>query len=197
MVPMIAFLRIGTSLVASLISAAAQDISAPPRFEDYPAGQLYVGKPAIPILSDPAQRLYGSRIRAGVDKGWGVYGGGSGDGEGPGPNFAGHYMIIQWGCGSTCIQMAVVDAETGRVYSPPLTVKGNAFVLPLLTVGNRVSRYAEVQFRVDSRLVTVSATPVQSERHPSCEYYFLLEQNRWKLLKRIQIPDNARLPGDP
>lgn len=193
-----AFLRIGPSLLATVLSAAAQDMSALPQFEDYPAGHVFQGKATAPKLHNRPARLYRTRIRAGVEKGWGVYDGGSLWGrERPGPNFAGHYIIILWGCGSPCIQMAVVDAETGMVYSPPMTATGSGFVLPLLTLGNRVSRTSQVDFRLGSRLMVVRATPVQSERHPSYEYYFLFEQNRWKLLRRIRLPDDARLTGDP
>jgi hypothetical protein len=35
-----------------------------------------------------------------------------------GPNFAGHYTIVRIGCGTSCAKIAVVDAETGRVYFP-------------------------------------------------------------------------------
>jgi hypothetical protein len=199
----VVLLRIGTALLATVISAAAQATPALPRFEDYPAGHLFKGKPAQPKLDSPAARLYRTRIRDGVEKGWGVHDGGWGvhsesqGSERPGPNFAGYCVVIRWGCGSPCIQLAIVDAQTGNVYPPPITAKGSRFVLPLLTVGNRVSRPAEVDFRLDSRLMIVRATPIQSERHPSYEYYFVVEDNRWKLLLRVRLPDDARLAGDP
>jgi hypothetical protein len=36
-----------------------------------------------------------------------------------GPNFAGHYMIVEWGCRTECFQAAIVDAKTGKIYQPP------------------------------------------------------------------------------
>jgi len=198
MVVVIGLLGASFGLLVSMISAAAQGISPPPKFEDYPASKIYEGKPASPKIESAAARLYRTRIREGVAKGWGVYGGDSeaarqGRAERPGPNFAGHYIVIRWGCGSPCIQMAIVDAETGTVYSPPITASGSGsgFVLPLLTLGNRVSRAADVDYRLDSQLMIVRATPVQSERHPSYEYYFLLEQNRWRLLRRVRLSEDA------
>jgi hypothetical protein len=186
------------ALLVSMISAEAQGISSPPKFEDYPVSKIYEGKPASPKIESEAARLYRTRIREGVEKGWGVYGGDSevyprGRTERPGPNFAGHYIVIRWGCGSPCIQMATADAETGTLYSPPITANGSGsgFVLPLLTLGNRVSRAADVDFRLDSKLMIIRATPVQSERHPSYEYYFLLEQNRWRLLRRVRLSEGA------
>jgi len=37
-----------------------------------------------------------------------------------GPNFAGHYTVVYWGCGTDCYGYAIVDAATGKVvvYSP-------------------------------------------------------------------------------
>lgn len=32
-----------------------------------------------------------------------------------GPNFAGHFTVITWGCGTDCFQYAVVDAITGQI----------------------------------------------------------------------------------
>ena len=32
-----------------------------------------------------------------------------------GPNFAGHFTVITWGCGTDCFQYAVVDAITGEI----------------------------------------------------------------------------------
>ena len=30
-----------------------------------------------------------------------------------GPNFAGHYFVVNWGCGSGCLMLVIVDAMTG------------------------------------------------------------------------------------
>jgi hypothetical protein len=34
-------------------------------------------------------------------------------------NFAGHYCLVWWGCGSDCQHAAVVDVQTGKVYDGP------------------------------------------------------------------------------
>jgi hypothetical protein len=36
-----------------------------------------------------------------------------------GPNFAGHYTIVIWSCGSPCSNVAILDAETGERYDIP------------------------------------------------------------------------------
>ena len=32
------------------------------------------------------------------------------------PDFAGHYRVVTWGCGTNCINFAIVDKKTGEVY---------------------------------------------------------------------------------
>lgn len=32
-----------------------------------------------------------------------------------GPNFAGHFTVASWGCGTDCVGYAVVDAKTGEI----------------------------------------------------------------------------------
>lgn len=47
-----------------------------------------------------------------------------------GPNFAGHYTIATWGCGSTCQLVAVMDHKDGKVFFPPYgTQVGSDFKL--------------------------------------------------------------------
>lgn len=36
-----------------------------------------------------------------------------------GLNFAGHYCLAYWGCGSPCQMAAIVDMKTGIVYDAP------------------------------------------------------------------------------
>ncbi|AOY88285.1 hypothetical protein BKP64_08975 [Marinobacter salinus] len=36
--------------------------------------------------------------------------------EGRRANFAGHYLLLYWGCGTGCQQFAIVDVKTGQVF---------------------------------------------------------------------------------
>jgi len=77
-------------------------------FARYPAEPLYKGKPVAPKLITPTQRQFRTVLRKG---------------RGKGPNFAGHYTVVEWGCGSNCVSFTVVDAVNGKVYDtdmPPL-----------------------------------------------------------------------------
>jgi ankyrin repeat protein len=73
-----------------------------PRFEDFPSSPIYKGVPApVDLRSNPVARSYRTRLRLGARKG---------------ANFAGHYTVVSWGCGSNCESTVIVNALTGRVY---------------------------------------------------------------------------------
>jgi hypothetical protein len=182
----------GVLLVCALATPAwAQSANRPlPRFEDYPVKQIYKGVPAAPKIITSAQRKYRTRIREGVEKGWGVYQDGK-EQHHPGPNFAGKMVVVQWGCGAPCLMVAMVDGESGEVYLPPLSVD-NTFALPLFVPGRySVSSNPELSFRQDSRLLIMKATPDWSkENHHSYTYYFLWQNNLWSLIRQVRLKDD-------
>ncbi len=75
-------------------------LAAAPQFSDYPAGEIYAGKVAKPILDTADKRMFRTRINEAA-KGR--------------PDFAGHYIFIKWGCGASCVSGAILDARTGAV----------------------------------------------------------------------------------
>jgi hypothetical protein len=160
-----------------------------PRFEDYPVTNVFAGSVAPLKLTTNLARLYRTRIREGVERGWGVHRNGN-EQVRPGPNFAGNMIVVQWSSGAPGLQMAMVDAETGHIYCPPISYHGvgaASFDLPLLTVGLSVSRNPKIQFQSDSRLFVIEATPKQTQQHPSYRYYFLWREHRWTLLKQVLL----------
>jgi hypothetical protein len=64
-----------------------------------------------------------------------------------GPNFAGHYTVADWGCGTECGVFVIVDDFTGRAYDPPEISKGVDLGL------------AGPDFRVNSSLMVVASCP--------------------------------------
>jgi hypothetical protein len=161
-----------------------------PRFEDYPGTQVFKGTLAPPNLVTPEENLYRTRIREGVSKGWGVYQNGKEQLK-SGPNFAGHYIAVEWGCGTGCLMMVFVDAQTGNIYYPPISlghVGTQKIALPFFGLTS-----AEFEFRLDSRLIRISACPEETNRlNSSCfTYYFLWDDNRWTLLRRNRLARNA------
>jgi hypothetical protein len=173
------------------VGAAQSLLKPPPKFEDYPVKEVFNQTLQPPILVTPEQHRFRTRIREGVEKGWGVWINGEWGKEQsrPGPNFAGHYIVIVWGCGSECLRMAMSNAETGAVYNPP--VSGDVgLALPMLVLPNSPGRAADMEYRRDSRLMIIRATP-NSDRLNAvpCVFYFLWQDEHWTLLRRIAIVD--------
>jgi hypothetical protein len=157
-----------------------------PGFDDNPVREIFAGTPAAPKLLAGMQS-YADQIRDGVERGYGVFRGGK---EEKGANFAGHLIVIQWGCGSPCMRMAVVDARTGDVYYPPISFDGvgaQSFDLPLLTLPDSVPQNPVVQFRLNSGLMIIKASPSQLGHHDPYGYYFLWHMNQWMLLRRAPL----------
>lgn len=160
-----------------------------PKFEDYPVAKISQGTLATPKLATSDQRSYRTRITEGITKGWGARVGGW-EGSKPGPNFAGKMVVVQWMCGSPCLMMAMVDAETGVVYPPPKTSSArgiNELMLPILRDSRQGPDNVSLQFRPDSRLLIVDFTPDRETRPYT--HYFLWDESRWKLLRRVLIPE--------
>jgi len=178
---------LGLVLLFSLSAWTQTPSAPPPRFEDYPVAEIFKRKPADPIIEKTPHHMYRTRIREGVTKGWGVFRDGK---EQAGPNFAGHYSVIQWGCGSPCLMMVVADALTGKVYDLPVVFGREGtqrIALPMFGL-----RPAEVDFRLKSRLFTMNACPEQPSRpNARCySYYYLWTNNEWRLLRRVRLEDS-------
>ncbi len=76
------------------------------------------------------------------------------DGAAKGPNFAGRFTIVEFGCGTSCVNWAVVDAKTGRVFDPPPT----APLSIMYTSG------VGLEFRRDSRLLVLTGGPREGQK---------------------------------
>lgn len=144
--------------------ALAQE-SRPPRFEDYPVQKRFTGKPAPVKISHPRARQFRTMIRTQARNE---------------PNFAGHYTLATWGCGSGCRGFAVVDARTGKVYFNPRA---------LMVMTPPYLEEDTLQFRPDSRLLIVTGSVdgvngFQSE----AKFYYEWKNNRFKLLLKTKIP---------
>jgi hypothetical protein len=166
-----------------LVASVLAQQTATPRFEDYPVTEMFTGKPAEPILSSPEIRRYRTRIRNGVSTAADVW---NGSWRNPikkeGPNFAGHYFVIRWGCGSECVMMAIVDAKTGIVYDPPLSGVGSELFVPLDNLSDM-----EVDFQPDSSLLVLRNACRDFSKRNSCGvFYFNWKDNHFDPLKFIR-----------
>jgi hypothetical protein len=156
------------ALICSVALGSDKDKKTSPRFEDFPVKEVWEGKPAPVKLTLPSERKYQARLRGAAKEK---------------PNFAGHYRVVIWGCGSECISGAILDLQTGRVYSPPMANDSN----DEMHFSFCQSAYypSRVGYRVNSRLLIVRCglnfVERQNDNVPDT-YYFVWENNRFRLL---------------
>src|SRR5262249_13465907 len=99
-----------------------------------------------------------------------------------GVNFAGHYIVASWGCGTGCISGAVIDARNGNVYWP----------LPLYALGvwYEGNSYVDnpVDYRKNSRLLIITGSPGVKDNqpeNPNGKYFYEWREDQLKLVKFI------------
>ncbi len=154
---------LGLCLVASTAFAQTDNV---PRFESYPA-QVYKGRVAPVRINNPRSRTFKTRLREGAKDG---------------VNFAGHYTVVQWGCGAGCLDAAIVDAKTGGVYFP-----GETSDFSVWFWGDK--DYDALQFKPNSRLIVLSGSPASELNRAEPKYglfYYEWTGNGLKLIKVVE-----------
>jgi hypothetical protein len=148
------------------LSAVAQG-GAAPAFKDY-AVPVFKGRAAALKLTTPQARGYRTRLREGARRAL---------------NFAGHYKLHTWSCGTSCLQTAFIDVKTGEVFFP---AELNGFIICLYQPGAVESLEEALQFQKGSRLIVMSGYPT-SERDKDAPkkglYYYEWTGRELKLLK--------------
>jgi hypothetical protein len=147
-----------------------------PSFDEYKVSEVFSGKPAAPRLTTAFARNFATAIREGAARG---------------PNFAGNFSIVQWGCGTECIQMAVINEKNGSVSRGPFVTL--AFSPQLIWHGNgpEADRFEPVSFQLDSRLLVVRGCPEENEKDCAFFYYEWGGKN-FRLLQKLIPPPPPR-----
>jgi len=129
-------------------------------FSDYPSKALLAGKPRLPDFAgrDVDYRMFRTRI---------------GEGAAQGVNYAGHYSIIEVGCGTSCRFAFVVDLRTGEVGSFPY--------------GGEEQYQMKLLYSPDSRLLKVRWKG-DWDSEVCTEKDMLLEELEWKVLAERSTP---------
>lgn len=119
-------------------------------------------KPAAPIVTHGMARLYRTRLREGAQEE---------------PNFAGHYTIIEIGCGAGARCPAIMDAQTGKVFFPPELKVAEAL---LMDVGH--ADFETLNYRLDSRVLVVVGTANENLGAEGI-YYYVWRDDRLTLFR--------------
>jgi hypothetical protein len=157
-----------TLLVAVFTRLGAPGEALPPyaslhRFEDFAVPNEAVKSPAIPRIEGREAKLYRTQIRRAARK--------------P-PDFAGHFRVARWGCGTCCQQFAVVDLRRGRVVFPGFSVSCGR------NLRDPVQREAGLYYQADSALLVVSG--VRNEEEAGV-WYFRWTGDQLQLVKTDRL----------
>ena len=146
------------SFIACL-SFAASGQNKVPQFKDFPAGKIYKGKNVPVKLTTADERMFRTRLReAAKEK----------------PNFAGRYILTTWGCGTTCLMGAVIDAQTGKVYWWDFSI---------CCWEDVDENFNPIEFRLDSRLIVFSG--LRNEDGTKGAHFYKFENGRFVFIKTV------------
>ena len=130
--------------------------------------------PRLDLNSNPTARMYRTVLRREIEQG---------------PNFAGHYRVAVWGCGSSCSMFAVVNLNTGRVITP----QGFSHTSGVYFGVDNQKLFSESQseawplgFTKDSRLLVVLGDLDEDESREGA-FYFVLDHERLGLVHSTPV----------
>lgn len=144
-------IRVGL-LAAALL--ANVDASGQDAFARYPAAIAPSARHAAPRIADPLSHRFRAALREAARGA---------------PDFAGHYVLAQVGCGAGCIRFAAVDRSTGSVAWFPATVSGWPMAVTEPLTYRRASRLLVIQGMLD-------------EEAPAATRRFLFDGRRFRPL---------------
>jgi len=169
---MIRFVLIVAVVACTTVSAASQ--TRRPAFSTYTANVERARVKKIDFRNNSEARTFRTRLSEALLGG---------------VNFAGHYVVAGWGCGTGCISGAIIDARNGKVYWP----------LPMyaLSVWWDGENYADkpIDYQKNSRLVILRGSPGVKDSEtekPNGEYFYEWRNNSLKLIKFIPYKSKAK-----
>jgi len=138
---------------------AEQSGSGQPLYQNFAVTNAFKGKPAmVNFSSHPQANKYRTELSLqAANK----------------PDFASHYKIAIWGCGSACAAFTIIDSESGRVYFPP--------ELPFFTWTGWEGDDFGLKFRIDSRLLVLHGSPQEESKVGT--FYYVWQTNTLRLIR--------------
>jgi hypothetical protein len=129
-----------------------------PSFEQYRVAENYKGKVAPPVLSEVQPAIRAKLKGAARQK----------------PNFAGHYILLTWSCGSECLTGCVIDATTGHIYMLPVSL--------CCWNPDGVQTENPIEFHRDSKLIIFKG----GRNGKACDWgqhYYQFDKGQFELIK--------------
>jgi hypothetical protein len=157
--------RIVRVLLMIVATGAAQQLqNVRPDFQDFPVKSVYTGAPAAPKLSRD-DRTFRTVIREGAKSR---------------VEFAGHYTVPRWGCGTGCSFFVIADSIAGTVYE--------GFVVTDLPYAwmEKHGELKRMEFHPKSRLIKFNGCI--GEQNCGFYDYVMLEGKGLKLVRKELLP---------
>ena len=96
-------------------------------------------------------------------------------------NFAGHYMLVSYGCGTSCVAFNVVDVKTGKIYDG-MMVTGYPDAVPNNPDGVWVNQ--DFDYQAESTLFLVQGAV---DELGTGSFAFEFKDNQFKLLQHSPV----------
>jgi len=153
-----------------IIASDLQDPKAP-RFDQFRVPVQPITPAAVDLKSHPRARTYGTVLRREAAEG---------------PNFAGSHTVVGWGCGTSCLTFAIVNARTGRVIFPKgiSEVSADHFNSDDFLPGN--GPYGSLRYRLDSKLLVLVGS-INEDVTREGAFYFVLDDNELKPVFSVRV----------
>jgi len=125
---------------------------------------VYTGKLAAPnFKTDRAAYMFRTQIRDQC--------------KSKGVNFAGHYTVVKWGCGSDCQTVAIVDRLDGEIYYSKLSEINDEIAYGFKS-------------RPDSRMLILNSDLLERHKgYVSCSSVMNVEAIEWTHNKARRLPE--------
>lgn len=153
------------SILGLLFAGSLAQPQSTPRYEEFPA-PVYKGRRAqLNLRSSRGAYSFRTRLREGYAEG---------------VNFAGHYTLVGWGCGTGCIDAAIIDAKTGKIYFPD---ELGGMVVYFWSDSDEA-----LSFKPNSRLLVLSGAPASEQNSDNPKtglYYYEWMGTRLRLIKFV------------
>lgn len=133
-------------------------------FQHYSVTENFKGEPSKPLLKTTPERTFRTQIRRQAAKG---------------PNFAGHFTLAMWGCGSPCLEFVIIDAQSGLIYEPHFSVG--------CSDGHGID--ADIEFRLMSRLLITTGF---SDKLGCGTNFYIWDGKRLRLIHFEPWPHTAK-----
>jgi len=142
-----------------------------PRFEDFPETERWAGSPPKVMLDRPVVRMFRGQFRYAALQ--------------P-PNFAGHYRIAIWGCGTQCLEGGMIDLATGKVIELPTSLRGEGGEYWMLCFS--AFQPSGIESRPNSRLLEIRCANITGKDGGAYlrTSYFVFENDSFRKIGEVK-----------